>query len=598
MTMGRQIPLLGTNRRVLTIVSAVVALLVASVWVVGRFSERSLLDEMRRNLGSSLDVHASGLIGDLADFPAALTMLASDPRILRAVVSGDEEAIGSARSRLRRYADLAGVESAMIVRADGRLIVDHDDAPSIATETIDWLKRQQGFDTALTSGLGRAFGRTGDEGTRRYVFVRRMADPGAMPALLVVAVSLDHTELLWRLAGQEILVVDRQGVVMLGTDPRRHFEGLGDASDASGEASTPPYKPCREGAVISPGEQICLAKSIPLLGWDIYLFGDTAPVRDQVRLLQWVTVLGLISLMLLVGVIGQRRLAFRRTLRIKEDANRLLQQRVDMRTGELQAANRQLRIEIDERIAKEQALRDTQAELVQTGKLAALGQLSAGIAHQLNQPLAALRAYADNARTFLARDKIEPARENLTLIGDLTERMGKITRDLKILARRQPTRTEPVSLPPLVRSVIDQIEQGRAADALEIVYDGVPAQVLAEPVGLQQVLVNLIQNGIDSMDTANGPQAKTVTITTAVDGDRVALAVADRGTGIDSAIMDSIFDPFFTTKDVGKGLGLGLSLSASMIKDMGGRLSAANRVDGGACFTIELERADAAGGPA
>lgn len=584
-------PFPGTNRWILLIVSGLVGLVLASAWVVGRLSEQSLIGTLQQSLGSSLDVHASGLLGDLADYPAALSMLAGDPRILRAIVRGNEEDVGSARARLRRYADLSGVESAMIVQADGRLITDHDNDPLKALPIIDWLKRQPAFDAALKSGLGRAFGKTGDDGVRLYVFARRIANPGKTPALLIVAVSLEHTELLWRLAAQDILAVDRQGMVLLSSDQQRHFERLGEPLDRGETTLAPPYKPCRAGTITRPGEQICLARSIAALGWDIYLLRETAALREQVRLRQWVTALGLVSLALLIGVIGQRRLTWQRTLLIKEEANRLLQQRVDHRTAELEAANRQLKVEIDERIAKEDALRSTQAELVQTSKLAALGQLSAGIAHQLNQPLAALRAYADNARTFLTRGQPEPALDNLSLIGDLTERIGKITRDLKVLARRQPTRTEPVALAPLVRSVIDQIKQADASHTIEIVYDDAAALARAEPVGLQQVLANLIQNGIDAMDMADNQGPKTLSITTSVDGDRVRLAVADRGTGIDPRHRERIFDPFFTTKDVGKGLGLGLSLSANMIRDMGGRLSVSNRDGGGACFTIELATA-------
>ncbi|MEM8949476.1 MAG: ATP-binding protein [Pseudomonadota bacterium] len=585
--------LVGTNRWTMAAMLALIAFVVATAWLVGRLSEQDLIDELQEGLQSRLDVHASGLLGDLADYPAALSMLAGDPRILRAVISGDEEEIAAARARLRRYADLTGVEEVMIVDSEGWLITDHDNNPGKAEAIVRWLQDQPAFKTALASGLGRAFGVAGEDPARRYVFVRRIARPGERPALLIAAVSLDPIELLWRLAEQDILVVDQEGKVLLSADQGRHFERLGALSEPSAEAELAPYKACRVGAVTKPDDQICLARPIARLGWNIYLIGETAPVRDQVRLLRWVTALGLVSLALLAGVIWQRRLAMQRTLGIKEDANRLLQQRVDRRTSELRDANRQLQVEIDERIAKEHALRDAQTELVQTSKLAALGQLSAGIAHQLNQPLAALRAYADNARTFIARGRIDSANDNLALIGDLTERIGKITKDLKVIARRQPTKTEPVALPPLVRLVIDQIDKGNADHGVEIIYDGLEVLALAEPVGLQQVLVNLIENGIDAMDMMDGKAAKTLSITTAIEGERVKLSVTDHGKGIEPEHLDSVFDPFFTTKDVGKGLGLGLSLSASMIKDMGGQLDAANRTDGGACFTIELERAAA-----
>ncbi len=581
-----------TNQWGLITLSILVALVAAMAWLVGSFAERSLISELRQNLANRLNVHASGLLGHLDDYPAALAMLASDPRILGVLANADTPSTEAATARLRRYADLSGVDHAMILDAEGRIIADDDNDAGQAIKIAHWLKGQAAFNAALTSGLGRAFGRAGDQEDRRYFFIRRISHKAAPPTLLVVAVGINYPELLWRIAGQDILVVDRGGVVLLSTDQRRIFEFLGQEAQTANPIINAPYKTCREGAIVKPDTQMCLARSIARLSWDIYLLDETESVHEQVQLLRWVTVLGLTSLILLIGVVSQRRLAFKRTLVIKEDANRLLQQRVDRRTGELRAANQQLQAEIEERITHERALRNAQTELDQADKLAALGQLSAGMAHQLNQPLAALRAYADNARTFLDRGRPEAAAENLTMIGDLTERMGKITRDLKVLARRQPTRTEPVSLPPLIRSVIDQIEKANPAIETQIIYDGKAAMALAEPVGLHQVIANVIQNGIDAMEGIEDARARELTLSTSLVGQQMGLTIADRGTGIAPAIMDRIFDPFFTTKDVGKGLGLGLSLSASIIEDMGGHLSAVNRAGGGASFTITLNQVD------
>ena len=584
-------PFRNFTRNVLFALSAFGLLIAVSAWSAGHLAMRKLSSDLERQLDDSLDVHASGLIGDLAKYPSALTLLSSDPRILRAVVVGDATDIDAARARLRHFADLSGVDSAMIVEADGKLIVDHDDNPSTAARITEWLMDQPAYETALNSGLGRAFGTATGSDTRLYFFARRIENPGRPHALLIVALSLDLTELLWRLARQEIMVVDRSGMVLLSSDRRRLFEQLGPYPAFGDRPDDALRKPCRDGAILEPQAQLCRAKPIARLDWDIYLLADMAPMQKQVRLIQWVTALGLLSIALLLGVIWQRRLAFQRSLRFKEEANQRLQARVELRTNELKTANRWLQIEIDERIQKEKALQEAQAELVKASKLAALGQLSAGIAHELNQPLAALRAYADNARTFLARGHTQTASENLLLIGDLTERIAKITKDLKVLARRQPAKTEWVTLPPLVRSVIEQIRKTESSTSVDIVYDEHAVALLAEPVGLQQVLGNLLQNGIDAMEQVSAENRRTIWITTTIDGDHVRLEIADNGPGIDPEIMDSIFDPFFTTKSIGKGLGLGLSLSASIMQDMGGRLWAENRDAGGACFSIELKGA-------
>ncbi|MEM9443469.1 MAG: hypothetical protein AAGA73_23765, partial [Pseudomonadota bacterium] len=334
---------------------AIGVLVIATAILVGHVAERRLVADLRSQLGSRLDVHVSGLLGDLADYPAALTMLASDPRISRVVVTGGEDDVGAARKRLRQYADLSGADSVVIIDAEGRLVVDHENNPAKATTIIDWLKRQSAFRMAFNGGLGRAFGVVTDDRERRYVFARRIANPDGVPALLVVALNLERTELLWRLAGQDILVVDGQGLVLLSADQRRSLEQLGRTVEQGGVAAA-----CRKGAIIDPDDQICVARSMARLGWHMYLLGDLAPARQQTRLLQWVTVLGLTSIALFLGTIGQRRLATQRTLQIKENANRLLQQRVALRTKELETANRQLHIEVDERIGKEKALREAQ----------------------------------------------------------------------------------------------------------------------------------------------------------------------------------------------------------------------------------------------
>lgn len=568
--------------------AAIVILIAAAALLAGHLAEDKLVRDLQRRLDSNLDVLASGLVGDLADYPATLTMLSSDPPIQRAIALRRPDDITTAGERLRQYADLTGIDNALIVDGDGHLIVDYEVPPSEAAHVIAWLMRQPAFDTALMSGLGRAFGIVDGSVERRYVFARRIRYQDYDPALLIIAINLDHTELLWRLAGQKILVVGQGGVVLLSSDPARPFEQLGAYPEAGEEV---PINNCRQGAVIDTDDQICRASSIVQLGWDIHLVEDMAPVHDQIRLIQWVTVLALISLALLLGVIAQRRLTLQRTLRFKEDANRHLQQRVDRRTNELETTNDQLKSEIEERITKEDALREAQAELVQTSKLAALGQLSAGIAHELNQPLAALRAYADNARTLLVRGRTDTALENLTLIGDLTERMAKITRDLKVLARRQPVRTEPVALPPLIQSVVDQIGKTGTLDAIDLHNDIDPLILVAEPVGLQQVLVNLLQNAIDSLEQIPAPHQQEIRLASILRDDRGLITITDNGPGIAPAIMESIFDPFFTTKEVGKGLGLGLSLSANIIQEMGGQLSAENLPDGGARFSIELKAA-------
>lgn len=271
----------------------------------------------------------------------------------------------------------------------------------------------------------------------------------------------------------------------------------------------------------------------------------------------------------------------------EEELNRsreLLEHRVAERTEDLTNANLKLKDEV----AKHQ---DTQNELIQTAKLAVLGQMSAGINHELNQPLTAIRTYADNAQAFMELGKVDTVANNLQEISALTERMAKIIHPLKEFSRKTSETVEPVCL----KNVHDgamSIMYGRLSkvdaevnwpDDLEQSY------VLGNTVRLEQVLVNLISNALQAMEAQSNPQ---VDIKLTRLGDHLSLDVRDFGPGIPPQDLGRVFEPFYTTKKAGHGLGLGLSISHRIIASMGGELQVTNHPQGGAVFRIWLPKAE------
>ncbi|MGB0466981.1 MAG: ATP-binding protein [Pontibacterium sp.] len=257
-----------------------------------------------------------------------------------------------------------------------------------------------------------------------------------------------------------------------------------------------------------------------------------------------------------------------------------LESRVASRTVALTDANEKLMDEVEQH-------RNTQNELIQTAKLAVLGQMSAGINHELNQPLTAIRAYADNARAFLEMGKTEVAVTNLKEIGGLTERMAKIIHPLKEFSRKSSGQPEPVCLR-AVRDGAMAVMYGRLnkqgaqiswPDTLDQLY------VMADIVRLEQVMVNLISNGLQAMESV---REKRIEIAVQTQADQLIIRVRDFGPGISDAELDQVFEPFFTTKQAGQGLGLGLSISHRIIENLNGRLRADNHPRGGAVFIIEL----------
>ncbi len=272
-------------------------------------------------------------------------------------------------------------------------------------------------------------------------------------------------------------------------------------------------------------------------------------------------------------------------------AHALLETRVKERTKDLTEANARLIQEIDERQRAEEALMQARDELIQATKLAALGEMSTGISHELNQPLAAIRAYADNARALIDHGRNEDALGNLTQISDLTERMAQISAQLKIFARKDSSQAVSVSLNAAINHSL-RILQPRIREDNTCIRLYPTAQeifVLANSVQLEQVLVNLIGNALHAVEDN---ERRQIEISAERCDREVILKIWDNGPGIDEEQLALIFDPFFTTKEEGRGLGLGLSISHRLVEGMHGRLQAENHPDGGAVFTLRLPAAE------
>ena len=268
----------------------------------------------------------------------------------------------------------------------------------------------------------------------------------------------------------------------------------------------------------------------------------------------------------------------------REQAHDLLRARVREKTDHLRKINEKLREEVKER-------ERVQSELVQAGKLAALGQLSAGIAHELNQPLSAIRYYLHNAEKLLELDEIDLHTKNLEKMKELVERMASMINHLKNFARQQQELLGPINVVPVIDRALEmysgKIEKNnirvKRADAATML------EAYGEETGLEQVFLNIIGNAIDVL-LDNPENNRELTITAGEKNDEITIAIMDNGAGLTGQVPEVVFDPFYTTKEVGQGLGLGLSISYNLIKSFGGTISALNRQTGGAVFTVTLQK--------
>ena len=452
---------------------------------------------------------------------------------------------------------------------------------------------------------------------RGYYFAAPVRDAaGEILGAITVKVLLEPLEAAWPGTLDRVIVTDSVGVILMSSRDDWRYRTLAPLSEAelgrilaqqqyTGASLAPlPIAARRafgakaerveltgETAKTLAGGEAFLLQSFPLqgIGLTVWSLSPASQVRGAVTQAVVLAAFGFLIVIGLTWIWLQRRLAIRERFETDERHKAELEGKVAARTRALQTVNADLRAEVSERQKTERELREAQAELVQAAKMAALGQLSAGIGHELNQPLGAIRSYADNAKVLLERDRLPEVEANLTQISGITARMAEIVRRLKTFARKPSHKAEAVCLRSALDDALALMDSRIDGERIEIEVPAEGARVLADPVRLQQTLVNLIGNALDAMAESKAPCLRFVAEPR---GAQVALQVIDSGPGITDEALDHVFDPFYTTKDPGQGLGLGLSISYNILRDLGGSLTARNRPEGGACFTLTLPKAE------
>ncbi|HYD80612.1 MAG TPA: ATP-binding protein [Paucimonas sp.] len=459
------------------------------------------------------------------------------------------------------------------------------------------------FQEAIRGNAGRFYGIGSTSGEPGYFIAQPVYPLGgereaAAPiGVIAVKISLAEYERAWRSSEEPIALADRAGVVFLSNRETWKYRSLRplDVRSQRALAATLQYA----GRAIRPiadlprqeraGFGEFVAKPAGRLGWQLMLF--PSPVR-----VTRVAVFSALAALLLLAVgaasgwaVHQRR----RRLEERVESRKALQKaaeeldrRIAQRTEELLEANLRLETRYATLQETEQLLRTTQNELVQAGKLAMLGQMAAGITHELNQPLAAIRAFADNAVTFLARGQTEQAGANLSHISAASARMGAIISQLKGFARKSSETLARVDLAQAIQASALLLEADARRLGASIDIDAVdPVFVIGDAVRMEQVLINLLRNALDAVEHAG--ERRVTVVLRREDGDAV-IRIRDSGTGIPEEVAPHLFEPFYTTKSSGKGLGLGLAISSSIVQAMNGRLTAHNHAGGGAEFMLRL----------
>jgi len=503
-------------------------------------------------------------------------------------------------ARLSREADTRAM---FVIAADGTVVAS-DDWNSPDTLVGRNLADRPYFKEAVAEGQSSYLGIESSINRVRYYLAQAIRGDTLL-GVSVVRIEFDALETSWQEAGERVLVADADGIAFLASDPAFKFRSLGLLQpSARPDRAAARYQGGQlepiEGRIVerrgpdllvritSPDAHAVLLSqsgSLPDYGWTIHRLTSLASVYEDQR--DGSIIGGSISTLIIILAlyVAQRHRAFVAASRSGAE----LKRQVDERTRELSQTNASLQGEIEERRRTEVQLRATQNELVQAGKLAALGQMSAAIAHEINQPLAAIRTFMASTKIFAQRGNFAQVVANLDLITDLAERMASITGHLKTFARKsEPGHREPVLIDRAVDRALFLLAGQIKAAGVHIEKDITPGLwVTGHGVQLEQVILNLVRNALDALADTDRPRIR---IRAGASGRTVSIGVADNGPGIPTEQIDRIFDPFFTTKPVGKGLGLGLSISYGIVQDFGGEIHAANHPEGGAELVVELPR--------
>ncbi|GGH54162.1 two-component sensor histidine kinase [Comamonas phosphati] len=596
-------------------------------WGVYWLAQQAGIADLRASGEHRMDLYAASLEREVDKYAFLPAIVALEEDVQALLRRPDDAGLQQRVNRyLEQLSDRAGTLSVYVVDSRGKVKAASNwrRADSFIGEDLSF---RPYYREALRVGSGRYFGIGTTRGEPGYYLTSTLGPaPDRVQGVAVVKVGLAQLEQSWSAVESPVLVSDENSVLILSNRPawkfttlqpldeatrqqlensqkynRRALQPLGwqvlrelDAGtalvrlkpEAGASAASAVSAASSAGLFLSQARPLASFSGTP---WRMTVLSPLRPINQLALSRAWVAAAALALALLLVALQRQRRrhlreqLAARAALQAAHDA---LERKVEQRTADLSAANLALQQEVAERVQAEATLRAKQDELVQAGKLAVIGRLSTEMAHELNQPLAALRTLAGNSQRFLERGELEVARGNLQRMADLADRMGRITARLRNFARKsrgEPTR---VLLDDALDNALAVLEARLSRAGARIECKRQP-QLAAwcDANRVEQVLVNLLGNALDAMRDQPHP---CVELECRAVARQVQILVRDHGPGLSAEAQTHLFEPFFTTKPQDEGLGLGLALSADIAQAGGGSLQGTNHPDGGAVFTLSL----------
>ena len=577
-------------------------------WVAGLAARRDAEAELARQAEASAALHAAVLRSELEKHRSLPVVLAQDPEVINLLVAAEAGETAVVNQKLETLA--TQMRAAAIYVLDERGVARAASNWRLPTSFVgsDYSFRPY-FQNAMREGGAEFFALGTVSGRPGLYLSRRVRASGRTLGVVVVKVEFDALEAEWRASGEPAYVADARGVILVTSITDWRFRTLAPLSPEQRQAAqagqtlglgalsplpftTSKGRPRLVTAEVEDAVAPWMSAAAPtaMNGWTLYLLAPAGGMMHAAALSAQ-AVAALLVTLLAVGfavLLRRRQLTMIRAA-AEVEARAELERRIDARTSELRQSNDELNRQIEERRRAEASREILRDELVQANKLATLGQIAAGVAHEINQPVAAIRTHADTAATYIERADHNGAQRALTRIGDLTARIGAITDELRAFSRKAASRPQPVSPDAAIDGAL-LLLSGRLREAritLSRTQGPGSLQVIADRFRLEQVIVNLVQNAIEALETAPGKD-RVLTIAVVRHGRTAEIMISDNGPGIPDEVADTLFTPFVTSK--ANGLGLGLVICRDIIAGFGGEL-ALKPSPSGAAFNIALKAA-------
>lgn len=597
------------------IIALMIGLGYIGFWISEYYGIRTLSDNGERQL----ELHARTVESEISKYTYLPSLLELESSVSTLLADPSQETRQTVNDYLEGLNRRSRSRAIYVMDTTGRVLATSNwrDADSYQGEDLSF---RAYFQNAVRGQPGRFYGIGSTNGEPGYYLAHGLEEHGKIIGVAVVKVRLEALEERWQRARLEAFVSDENGIIILSSDPARRLKAVRPLSDETKDrlahslqyywATLNELEPLARERLNAGTEKLTFPANSEVVNdqHEVSYLAQTRPLNDtpwnftlliplndlrRAAINQGILVavaFGLVAFLLIAW--NERRKVIATRLAAREalqEANSQLERRIAERTADLRASNERLKGQIRERRQAEETLRRAQDELVQAGKLAAIGQMSTSIAHELNQPLAALRTLSGNTVRFLERGALDTASANLKTINELIDRMGRITASLRSFARRGDDQGE-ASLAKAVDAAFQVL--GARLDSLPLTVhrDFSPAQLQIDQTRLEQILVNLIGNALDAMQAQPAPE---LWLEGSSSEGKYRLRVRDNGHGIDPEARKHLFEPFFTTKPGEQGLGLGLTLSASLAAATGGNLAVEHPANGGTAFVLSLPLAGA-----